>query len=241
MARYKKFIPVMKSNQQDGYEVSASSKNLEPYLAFDGISNGSPGSYYRSVILPNLPEYLTLLFPSPKTIGKYAVYLGYADLRFSNMRTWDFEGLINNEWITIHSGEKMEQNPAEVLEFTFQPIEVEGVRIKCKTRHGNNSWGIDELVVYEVFPPIKTLILSDGEYKRFDEGLHRWQTVSTALPSSEQFREHGMEDLSILDRKVQPVLESPIQMTSEGLGEGKVFKASVDLKKYFDSRKLEVK
>lgn len=85
----------------------------------------------------------------------------------------------------------------------------------------------------------KTLILSENQYLKYTE--NGWKNVSGTLPNQAGFEEHGMEDLSILDRKVQPILESPIQMSKEELGEGKVFKASVDLKKYFDLRKLEVK
>lgn len=68
-----------------------------------------------------------------------------------------------------------------------------------------------------------------------------WQTVSPILPTITQFQEEGMDDLSPLDRKVQTVMESPKGMTSEVLGVGKVLKATVNLNKYFDLRKLEVK
>lgn len=85
----------------------------------------------------------------------------------------------------------------------------------------------------------KSFIHTSGGYmKHSPEG---WKIVSPTLPTLTQFQEEGMEDLSVFDRKVQPVLESPQQMTSEVLGEGKVFKGTVDLKKYFDLRKLEVK
>lgn len=68
-----------------------------------------------------------------------------------------------------------------------------------------------------------------------------FKTISPTLPTLPIFQTEGMDDLSIFDRKVQTVLESPKVMTSEVLGVGKVYKSSVDLKKYFDLRKIEVK
>lgn len=68
-----------------------------------------------------------------------------------------------------------------------------------------------------------------------------WKTVSSTLPTVSQFQSEGMDDLSIFDRKVQTVQDSPQEMTNEVLGEGKLFKSTVDLKRYFDLRKLEVK
>lgn len=169
MSKYRTFIPVMESNEQDGYTVSATSGTGNAhYRAFDGIKDGSSGQggAYRSMISPSLPEYLTITFPEPKLIGRYTVYLGYYNTQYSNMQTWDFEGLVNGEWMLLHSGENPVQESA-TLTFDFTPTEVEGVRIKCKTRHGTNSWGIDELEVFEYVIHHKILLLSekDSGYK----------------------------------------------------------------------------
>lgn len=98
----------------------------------------------------------------------------------------------------------------------------------------------DDIVNHLSLISNKSFIFSDGEYLTSVDNT--WVSVSQTLPTQSQFEEEGMEDLSIFNRQVQPVLDSPIQMTSEGvLGEGRVFKGTVDLKKYFDLRKLEVK
>lgn len=95
-------------------------------------------------------------------------------------------------------------------------------------------------------PSIKTLILNRNEYKKFDN--NGWQTVSTTLPSSEQFQEEGMDELTpLLDRQVTEL--EPISMEDKTNilftnGEvGKVFSKTIDLNKYFDIRsiKIEVK
>lgn len=71
-----------------------------------------------------------------------------------------------------------------------------------------------------------------------------WSTVSSALPTSAQFIEQGMDSLTpLLDRKVT-TLES-MEMTNKseilGVGEtGKVFSKTIDLKKYIDIRSIRV-
>lgn len=86
----------------------------------------------------------------------------------------------------------------------------------------------------------KTFILKELEYNNRVNG--NWNSVSSTLPTLTQFQNEGIDDLSILDRRVQLVDSSPQIMTNEGvLGEGKVFKSTIDLTKYFDLRKLEVK
>lgn len=85
----------------------------------------------------------------------------------------------------------------------------------------------------------KSFISLELGYKKYENGV--WSDVAPTLPTLTQFQSEGMDDLSLFDRKVQAVLESPQAMTNSVLGEGKVFKGTVSLTKYFDLRKLEVK
>lgn len=95
-----------------------------------------------------------------------------------------------------------------------------------------DEWYIERPIVN------KTLILSENEYLTNVDST--WVSVSQTLPTLQQFQDSGMDDISILNREIQ-VASTP-QMTNNGaLGEGKVFKGTVDLKKYFDLRKIEVK
>ncbi|MDD1502592.1 discoidin domain-containing protein [Lysinibacillus sp. CNPSo 3705] len=74
-----------------------------------------------------------------------------------------------------------------------------------------------------------------------------WSTVSSTLPTSTQFSEKGMDNLSpLLDRKATEL--EPLTMSDKseilGFGEtGKVFSKTIYLKKYFDikSTRTEVK
>lgn len=115
---------------------------------------------------------------------------------------------------------------------------------------GNKIGSLDnymELLNYQgKYPWVvnKSLILNNGNYKKWDEKTipRNWSTVSSNLPSSAQFIEQGIDNLSpLLDRKIT-VLE-PIPMTDKSeildVGEtGKVFSKTLDLKKYFDIRSI---
>lgn len=112
-------------------------------------------------------------------------------------------------------------------------------RIEISENNGGTYVTIGR-VLFGYKPINKTLILSKNEYQKY--GDNGWESVSSTLPNQAGFEEHGMDDLSAFDRSVQPVTGSPFVMTSDGaLGEGKVFKGHVDLKKYFDLRNLSIK
>ncbi|MFF3149505.1 hypothetical protein ACFVRU_49295, partial [Streptomyces sp. NPDC057927] len=70
-----------------------------------------------------------------------------------------------------------------------------------------------------------------------------WEDVSTTQPTLEQFQEKGMDDLSSFDRKPTKFILPMDDNTEQGevLGESKVFKERIDLNKYFDLRKIEIK
>ncbi|WCF06960.1 hypothetical protein NDS46_21845 [Paenibacillus thiaminolyticus] len=81
----------------------------------------------------------------------------------------------------------------------------------------------------------RTLIYHEKKYKTNKGG---WKPISTTLPSKDSFMNDGISDLSVLDRKEKTV---SVPMTSSALGEGRVFKARIDYKKYFDINSIDVK
>ncbi|MNJ65914.1 hypothetical protein D3C77_619540 [compost metagenome] len=105
---------------------------------------------------------------------------------------------------------------------------------------------LDELEIYnEVIEPfpIKTFILSDEKYKRWKS--NNWIEVSTTPPSKEDFLLHGMNrvDLSALDRQPTTFTIPMDDNTPQGqpLGNGKVFKEKLNLKKYIEINSINVK
>lgn len=113
-------------------------------------------------------------------------------------------------------------------EFTFNSGSHRYWRLYIVTNTSGGSGGIAEMELMEeelIIPAIPS----------------SWATVSTILPSLTQFQTEGIDDLSIFDRKIQEVLGNPKVMDSEVLGVGTVYKTSINLKKIFDLRKIEVK
>lgn len=83
----------------------------------------------------------------------------------------------------------------------------------------------------------KHLINDSGTYKSYVNGT--WKTVTTSPPSKNNFIDDGMDDLSILNRTAKTITQS---MSDNGtLGSGRVFKSTIDLKKYFDVTSITVK
>lgn len=103
--------------------------------------------------------------------------------------------------------------------------------------------------IYEGYRPVieisfthMSFILHNGIYKKYDTS---WSDYSNTLPTVDQFISDGMSDLSVFDRQSKTetiVMNDDINSGSgEVLGEGKVFKKKIDLKKYFDLLSINVK
>lgn len=81
-----------------------------------------------------------------------------------------------------------------------------------------------------------SFIKSNNQYKTFKN--NQWNNISSTPPSESVFVSDGMQNLSILDRKETNFTQD---MTSNGvLGEGKFFKSTIDLKKLFEIKNIEV-
>lgn len=107
------------------------------------------------------------------------------------------------------------------------------------TNTSSTVTGYRPVLEVEILPLNRTFINHDGSYKKIDTLTGMWKTISATLPSEDTFINDGMDDLSVLDRKNK---DFTMNMTANGsLGSGKIFKGSVDLKKYFEITKLTVK
>lgn len=115
------------------------------------------------------------------------------------------------------------------------------------TGHGNNitSWnrtdnGFRPVLEIEDLTQYRSFVKVDGEYKKLDS---TWQTISTTLPSVDTFMNEGMENLSVFDRKLTTFTIPMDDNTPQGqpLGNGKVFKEKINLKKYIEINSINVK
>lgn len=83
----------------------------------------------------------------------------------------------------------------------------------------------------------KTFIQFNGAYQKW---MDAWQAISSTLPTKDIFINDGMDNLDVLDRKPKIFIQD---MPTDGVavGNGLVYKSTVDLNKYFDIIKMEVK
>ncbi|WP_340032473.1 hypothetical protein NSQ20_11435 [Paenibacillus sp. FSL K6-1122] len=82
-----------------------------------------------------------------------------------------------------------------------------------------------------------SLIQDSVNYKTFKNNA--WISLSSTLPLKSVFISDGIVDLSVFNRNSKVIVQN---MTNTGaLGSGKVFKSTVNLKKYIEITNLYVK
>lgn len=216
-------VPEMTSNTLPSGIASSSStynSSRDPHFAFR-----ESGSFMTS---GNIREaWLRYDFGenSQKKIKKYSITGGSSGAAYVP-DNWTFEGSNNGtDWVVLDS----------------QSIDAEDYLSK-------NYYNIDnseEFRMYQIKASRKTNgYITVARFELFEYASDMsatppsWCTISNSLPTLSQFKSEGMEDLFSLSRKEQPY---PQNMSSESLEEGKVFKSTVNLKKYFDLQKLEIK
>lgn len=198
-----------------------------PWWAFDQTN----GNYY---LRKSTSAWISYRFPNGKILKKYTIKIGVSESSLAP-KNWTISASnnstdgINGTWTTIDTKVGVTFASDEKKEFIVSNGSTYNhYKIDITLNGGGAETRIQELEFIGITPYSPAI-------------PSKFQTVSTTLPTLTQFQTEGMDDLSIFDRKIQKVLESPKTMTSSVLGTGNVYKSSVDLKKYFDLRKIEVK
>jgi hypothetical protein len=145
----------------------------------------------------------------------------------------------------IVAGDNNVWSHSSVLSWTSTTSSSANFRTIRTTTWNNGSPGSHYIGVNVGFRPVLviedilktyTFIKTNNQYKSFKN--NQWNNVSTTLPSESVFVSDGMQNLTILDRKETNFKQDMINNGS--LGEGKIFKSTVDLKKLFEITKIEV-
>lgn len=219
-------LPAFTSNTKDGVTASSNgnSGTNYPYKALDKNTS----TCWISDVVPSVskPVWLMIDLGKPIVLSGYGISI-YARTTY-NINTHYFQGSNNGvDFETIHS--RVGQPLTETLTYTdFQPTSFRYYRVLI-TQHSGSS---GQVSIQELE------LIGEGTY--LEEGF--WSTVSKTIPNSQQFLEKGMGNLSTIPERRLETLQ-PISMTykSEILGVGgigKVFSKTIDLKKYFDIRKI---
>lgn len=222
-------IPIMTSNNTPSGEAIglADSTSSDAWNAFDGIDT----TWFTSDTIGS--GKLAYKFNSPKIISKYAITIRN-DTSWgvpTSPKDWTFEGSNDGVQWTVLDTRVNESIPLRVsVEFNFintNSFNIYRINVS-KTTDLTRVLSIGELAMYEVtsFTP-KT--------------PSSWRTVSTTLPTINQFIDEGMDSLTpLLDRKVQQLeaQEMTLDSTFNGTSESKLFRKKIDLNKYFDLKTI---
>lgn len=159
-------------------------------------------------------------FNQPIRIVKY-------EMIAQRSKDWQFEasndGLV---WDILHQSSVTSANTS-LMSFEF------------KNNKEYTYYRVNTLTTFQYGTNMHTLKMYEG----VDVEPAHWETVTSTPPTLNQFKEKGMDDLSVFDRAVTTLESMPMTDKSEILGqarEGKVFSTTIDLKKYFDIRNIRV-
>lgn len=233
---YKKLIEGNKANQvnitpkattsyDNPFNVTESS-NYTTYYGWN-VFNDTPDTFWMAdSTRPVGGHWITVDFKVKKTIGKIGLKTRnmYSTAQWG-LKNWNLYGSNDNEKFTL-IGSYTQLGDANIQYYDINnKNEYQYYRINTLDNYSvdkpqQNT--IEKLEVFEFIPAIPS----------------SWQTVSATLPSLDTFKDEGIDDLSVFDRKATTLTQT---MTSEVLGAGKVMKSKVDLKKYFELNGLNVK
>ncbi|RXZ78220.1 hypothetical protein EBB07_29640 [Paenibacillaceae bacterium] len=219
-------IPTLTSNTSASPNiiVSASTENNSSkgaWCSFDGAANG-----WNSAQVVPVSGWLNVKFNVSKKIGRYSI-ISDSNIRY-HPRSWTFEGSNNGtDWIILDTQTNITWNNFEkkIFEINNSDFYI-NYRINIKEINGAAIIIIGNMQLFEV-------LSEESPYPS------HWQTVSTTMPSEDTFMSEGMKNLSSLDRK-QTMLYVDMA-DDEVLGEGKVFRGKVNLRKYKEINSIRVK
>lgn len=221
-------IPIMTSDVLPSGSVNQSSIQATNYgwNAFD--KNTTSGW-----LTTGTSGWISYEFPSSKIIGKYTLKPPYnATSGISVQRSpkdWTFEGSNDGvTWIVLDTKVGVTDWVDNTLkEFNINnkvSYKIYRVNVTASNYSSGTAYlGFSEIEMFElinVSPP-------------------SWQTVSSTLPTVNQFVEKGMNSLTpLLDRKVTILEPQEMTLDSTPVGSGKVYRKKVDLNKYFDIKTI---
>lgn len=225
--------PMTSSNTPSGF--ASSSGYFSTSDAWQAFSDKPSGSMVW--ISNSRTGWICYRFDVPIVITKYTILppSDNTSVLTRSPKDWILEGSSDSTngsdgtWITLDTvtgttGWEMNKKK----EFTFSNINSYlTYRIRVTLNSGDSSyvsiWQIELMERILATPAIPSM----------------WHTISATLPSEDSFINDGMDDLSVLDRKNE---NFALTMTAKGsLGSGKLFKGSIDLKKYYEITSVNVK
>lgn len=224
-------IPVMTSNTVPSGIASASSVYSSDFAAWKAFNGSTINNNDAWVSLDNQAEnWLQYEFPEKIIIGKYSI-TGYnlEGHELYNPQSWNLEGYseVTKTWDVLDSQNNQSFTLNETKEYEINTLKsYKKYRLYITSMNNMSRVAVSELKIFEM------------------QTKAMWYTISNDIPDSIKFLEEGM-NLSLLDRRVETLEPQKMLNKSDILftngEEGKVFSKTIDLGKYIDIRKIEVR
>jgi hypothetical protein len=220
-------IPIMTADTSPSPYVSSASSyysTYSPFYAFNRVFNGSS----RWIANATAPQWIGIDLATPQKAFNYQLASGAIS---QQINSWVLRGSNDNvNWIDLDTVVN-HPLPIDTYEtFTINtPNDYRYYRLNV-TSTANNA-----------LPSLSGFTLLTESSPAVEA---QWDNVSNNLPSSTQFTEKGMGSLSsMFTRTITELKPTPMSDKTDILSgeEGKVFSKNIDLKKYFDLRKITVK
>lgn len=225
--------PIMTTNTAPSGRAFASTSFSTGYDAFKVFNQTNDTEGWCSVN-GTVTGFVGYIFDTPKVIGRYIIKTNNTSPT-QNPKNFTFEGSndttngTDGTWAILDSKTEQIMTTGGV-DWTYNinnSVGYKAYRVNISANNGLvNYCGLNELSLYERAIVNKDIVTLD--------------TISTTLPNKNLFLSDGQSDLSVLDRKTT-VLPTVDMGSSTTVGTGKQFSKTIDMNKYFDVRKIEIK
>lgn len=219
-------IPVMINETTPAPYIASASSSYSSYTAsnaFNRIFNGS--SRWIANTVP--PVWCKISLDKPRKAYSYQLSTGTASQAITS---WILQGSNNNaDWTDLDTVTNHTLPVEKYEEFQIDiPNEYQHYRVYATATLNNGLASLSGFTLLTEEIPATN---------------DKWELISSVTPTQSQFKNKGMDSLDIFNRKVATLDPKNMSDKSEILlgEEGSIFAYSIDLKKYFDIRKIAAK
>ena len=213
-------VPILSENTGDNGKANSNNGSENAYRAFDGDDL----TYYNAGT--SIPYYISYEFNEIQSVSSYEImsYGHWLSNNSASIKSWTFEGSNNGTIWDILDTQTGYVFDDKIHVFNLKKeVNYKHYKINVTEKNSTTSFTtsvINTLRLISVKPPM-------------------WKHVTSKTPTLAQFIENSLDDLSVLDRNSTTF---DYKMVDNGvLGDGKLFKQTIDLKKFIEIESIGLK
>lgn len=231
-------VQKMTSYSSNGVSISSDKNSIADgspaWQAFDDVNSSVAGSNPGWQTGSRTSSWIQVSFAEGLIVGRYKISCYGTPMTSDGSqmpKSWTFEGSNDGVNWTVLDTRSNEINWSHLESRMYSCVNASrysNYRINVLSNNGSSRIAIGEIELFQA----KVLAIPPS-----------WKTFSTTLPPLDTFISDGMNDLAAFDRKSTKITTLMDDNTSSGevLGQGRMYKERIDLKKYFDITGINVK